>query len=666
MPPPMAGVPLYSPYSPSVFGTPPASSGPMMHPWSYGMLCDPYSSMVNSTNNNNASFSNIVPQMPATSLSPPTFGFESSTTNMQKPLSSFISNGNVSSSVGLFDKAPSFAPGFEPVVVAAAAAPPPPPMPTTTASSSSLHYFDLAPITSSTTNEGLKSASPPDDLFSSMALDDIWSFSSPSSSSTQISYPTTSLSTETATSASRGGSSRMRCSLRSQLKPKFEETLQISARGGKHGKIKIPMSEAQRSISDRDVRCDEMERKRNAQFNELTQDFRLQSYDDELRSDTSNIEDSKSMICKKMKKIKISKPKIKYAPTFDAPVHELLLLDVCPLSLGVEDIHGHMHTFIPRNTTIPKQTGFHPVFTNAYAYQTTATIRIFEGEHNLTKYDTFLGEFSLTGLTSNFAAQTLEIAIRVDIDANGILHVDAEEARSGAKASLTIASDHQNRLTKDQIERHLTYVESDADFAAKSVYDRKSNEPLYMLAGQTEALQNVFQQYMSLGQTTDIPLLSKLNDVRSTPTMIEELIKLQSEDGSFTLNKALADVLHIDPDIFEDLEHYLRQQGFNSLALNIRNELLRLIGTGVILIWLVVQTQTSQENKFQFLFNIEQIKVHLCNHLPTSMNEQMNKAIQFYRQTSQRNGIYCGQLQLSDHSWDVFIQHLLIDYDRIE
>ncbi|CAF4421322.1 unnamed protein product, partial [Rotaria magnacalcarata] len=45
-----------------------------------------------------------------------------------------------------------------------------------------------------------------------------------------------------------------------------------------------------------------------------------------------------------------------------------------------------------------------------------------------------LGEFSLSGLTSNFAAQTLEIAIRMDIDANGILHVDAEEARSGAKA----------------------------------------------------------------------------------------------------------------------------------------------------------------------------------------------------------------------------------------
>ncbi|CAF4485808.1 unnamed protein product, partial [Rotaria sp. Silwood2] len=269
-------------------------------------------------------------------------------------------------------------------------------------------------------------------------------------------------------------------------------------------------------------------------------------------------------------------------PTFDSSIGELLLLDVCPLGIGIEDIHGHMHTLIRRNTTIPMQTEFYPVFTNAYAYQTTATIRIFEGEHNLTKYNILLGEFSLTGLTSNFAAQTLEIAIRIEIDANGIHRVDAQEARSGVKASFTIAP---SRLTKDQIERHITYVQSDADFAAKSVYDRQANDPLYLLDGQTEVVMHNFSGELiaSSNQTTSTPLLSKLNDVQSTPAMIEELIKLQSEDGSFTLNKDLADVLHINPDIFNGLEHYLREQGFNSLALNIRNEILRLIGTGVIL-----------------------------------------------------------------------------------
>ena len=71
----------------------------------------------------------------------------------------------------------------------------------------------------------------------------------------------------------------------------------------------------------------------------------------------------------------------------DTSVDDLLLLDVCPLGLGIGDIHGHMHTLIRRNTTIPTRTQFHAVFTNAYAYQTSVIIRIFEGEHYLTKYN---------------------------------------------------------------------------------------------------------------------------------------------------------------------------------------------------------------------------------------------------------------------------------------
>ncbi|CAF1263469.1 unnamed protein product [Rotaria sordida] len=102
-----------------------------------------------------------------------------------------------------------------------------------------------------------------------------------------------------------------------------------------------------------------------------------------------------------------------------------------------------MHTLIRRNTTIPTPTQFYSVFTNAYAYQTTASIRIFEGEHNLTKYNVFLGEFSLSGLTSNYAAQILEISIRMDIDVNGTLRVDTEEAHSGVKASFTVTSNDQ-------------------------------------------------------------------------------------------------------------------------------------------------------------------------------------------------------------------------------
>ena len=73
--------------------------------------------------------------------------------------------------------------------------------------------------------------------------------------------------------------------------------------------------------------------------------------------------------------------------TTHSSVGDLLLLDVTPLSLGIEDIHGQMNVLIRRNSTVPTRTQAYSVFTNAYAYQTTATIRIFEGEHHLTKYN---------------------------------------------------------------------------------------------------------------------------------------------------------------------------------------------------------------------------------------------------------------------------------------
>jgi molecular chaperone DnaK (HSP70) len=67
-------------------------------------------------------------------------------------------------------------------------------------------------------------------------------------------------------------------------------------------------------------------------------------------------------------------------------MQDLLLLDVVALGFGIEDINGHMCTIISRNRTIPTRQSS-PAFTNAYAHQTTATIRVFCGEHKLTKYN---------------------------------------------------------------------------------------------------------------------------------------------------------------------------------------------------------------------------------------------------------------------------------------
>lgn len=69
----------------------------------------------------------------------------------------------------------------------------------------------------------------------------------------------------------------------------------------------------------------------------------------------------------------------------DERIQNILLLDVVPLGIGIEDANGHMCTIIPRNCTIPTRKTSH--FTNVYAFQTNATIRVFEGEHKLTTYN---------------------------------------------------------------------------------------------------------------------------------------------------------------------------------------------------------------------------------------------------------------------------------------
>ncbi|CAF4170482.1 unnamed protein product, partial [Adineta steineri] len=456
---------------------------------------------------------------------------------------------------------------------------------------------------------------------------------SPAPSSSTAAYRTISLSGEAASSSSRQGGSCMQSSIVSQPKQTIDTSFQSYIKPGKHGRGRVITYDSQDPITNIQVET-------------------LQTNSTFVSTDQDALHDE----IKDMKKTSISNTR----------VCDLLLLDVSPLSFGVEDIYGNMHILIPRNTTIPTRTQFYPIFTNAYAYQTTATIRIFEGEHTLTKYNMFLDEFNLSNLTNNFASETLEISIRMDIDANGILRVDAEEVCSGAKASFTLGNDKQ-RMTVDDIEQHIAFIERDANCKAKYVRNRKPDDPRYPLNGQIQSMIHNFSGEFgtSFDQTITAPLLSKLIDMRFTTTMIEELMKLQSADGSFALNIDLANALYINHTTFNDLEHYLREQGFNSLALSIQNEILRLIGTGVILIWLVFQVQTLEQNTSQLKFNVEQIMVHLGNHLPSKLIEQINKAIEFYQRTSQHNNIYCSQLELKDPTWDIFIQHLFIDIDHI-
>ncbi|CAF0923046.1 unnamed protein product [Rotaria sordida] len=334
----------------------------------------------------------------------------------------------------------------------------------------------------------------------------------------------------------------------------------------------------------------------------------------------------------------------------------LLLLDVTPLSLGIEDINGHMCIIIRRNTTIPFRTQFDSCFTNAYAYQTTATIRIFSGEHKLTKYNIFLGEFILTDLIPNFASQTLEISIFMDIDCNGLLQVEAEEIRSGAKTKFRINSQNYP-CDKNDIERHLSYVESNQDFHAVWVGDRQPNDSLYMLKGETtnEKINFTCESEIFKGFST----FNKLKQIYLTSMMINEFKRIQLTNGSFDLNQDLANLLSLDMKDFVELKIYLNKQGFNSFALNIQNDIIHLIATGIILLELLLQVPKSERNIFLVPFDSEQIRSILHHHLPKPLLENIDKAIDYYKQKRLCYGIYCEQLELNYSSWEKFIQYAL-------
>ena len=192
-------------------------------------------------------------------------------------------------------------------------------------------------------------------------------------------------------------------------------------------------------------------------------------------------------------------------------VKGLLLLDVTPLSLGIETMGGIMTKLIERNTTIPAKKS--QVFTTAADNQTSVEVHVLQGERDMAQYNKTLGRFSLDGIAPARRGVP-QIEVTFDIDANGIVNVSAKDLGTGKEQHITITS--STNMSKEDIEKAVKEAEQ---FAAE---DAKRKEEVDT---RNQADQMVYQSEKAIEEMKDKLDASEISQLQAEVDKVKEALK---------------------------------------------------------------------------------------------------------------------------------------------
>jgi molecular chaperone DnaK len=223
-------------------------------------------------------------------------------------------------------------------------------------------------------------------------------------------------------------------------------------------------------------------------------------------------------------------------------VKDMLLLDVTPLSLGIETLGGVMTTLIPRNTTIPTRKS--EIFSTATDNQTSVEVHVMQGERPLARDNRTLGKFHLIGLPPA-PRGVPQVEVAFDIDANGIVNVSAKDMATGKAQTITISGssglsktdvdrmvkEAQSHASEDQVKRELIDARNQADTLAYQVEKTVNENRSKLAVGDLSRIDAAVAEARRVAQTDDLAAIRKATEElqHASHAIAEQLYKQQAQ-----------------------------------------------------------------------------------------------------------------------------------------